>query len=135
MKNKSKDSCEQIFHIGRSLAREIMNSSDDEILSENVNSQLFANKTLGELTYERALNTVNSKQVKTESGPNEENFNLAEFVLKGINASFARQQIASLSAANDPSLLLVASNVNELSDTEIMNVYKDLLASGVFKLK
>lgn len=120
-----------MFQIGRTLARNIMESSDEEILSDNPETQLFSSKTSGELIYERALNTI--KQTKEKSVPELKAFNLADFMLIGINAA-ARHKLTTLSAANDPSLQLVASQVDELTDTDVIRIYKDLLASGVFKL-
>lgn len=134
MSNKSNDSYEQMFQIGRALARNIIESSDEDILSENSETQLFSSKTSGELTYERALNTIKQTKEKSISELNANAFNLSDFMLKGINASAARLKLTTLSAANDPSLQLVASQIEELTDTEVMRIYKDLLASGVFKL-
>lgn len=132
MSDKSRNSYEQMFQIGRTLARNIMESSDEEILSDNPETQLFSSKTSGELIYERALNTI--KQTKEKSVPELKAFNLADFMLIGINAAAARHKLTTLSAANDPSLQLVASQVDELTDTDVIRIYKDLLASGVFKL-
>lgn len=134
MSDKSKNSYEQMFQVGRALARNIMESSDEEILSDNQETELFSSKTSGELIYERALNTIKQTEENTVSGSNTKAFNLSHFMLIGINAAAARQKLTTLSAANDPSLQLVASQVDELTDNDVIRIYKDLLASGVFKL-
>lgn len=134
MSNKSIKSYEQMFQIGRTLARNVMESSDEEILSDSPEIQLFSRKTSGELIYERALNTIKQTEEKSISGSNPKAFNLSDFMLIGINAAAARHKLTTLSAANDPSLQLVASQINELTDTDVIRIYKDLLASGVFKL-
>lgn len=132
MSNKFKDPYEQLFNIGRSLAFEIMNSSDEEFISNDIAESLLK-KTSGELIYEKALNTI--KQKKEKSPHNEgDGFNLSKLMLLGINASEVRLQLSNLKAANDSSLLLVASDIDNLSDAEVIKIYQELLKEGLLKL-
>ena len=50
-----------------------------------------------------------------------------------MNVNTARQRIMRLTAANDPSLQLVATKVNTLTDDEVLETYQKLLLSGVLK--
>lgn len=133
MTNQSKNSFEHLFNIARAMSCEVINTSDEDILIEARSDN--TTKSFGVMAknaYFRALKRVNIEE-QNHSNQKAANFNLVNILKKGINISLARQRIMSLSAANDPSLQLVACRIGELSDDETLTIYQELLISGALK--
>lgn len=133
MTNQSKNTFEQLFNIARAMSCEVINTSDEDILIEARSDD--TTKSFGMMAknaYIRALQTVDLEE-QNHSNQKTASFNLVNVLTKGMDVSLARKRIMSLSAANDPSLQLVAGRVGELTDDETLRIYQELLISGALK--
>lgn len=133
MTKQLKNSFEQLFNIAKAVSQEVINLPDNEVLDEAKKDPSIKNAGLiAKNAYFKALQTTNYKDSK-ELKQKPIGFNLANTLIRGMNVNTARQRIMRLTAANDPSLQLVATKVNALTDDEVLETYQKLLLSGVLK--
>ena len=133
MTKQLKNSFEQLFNIAKAVSQEVINLPDNEVLDEAKKDPSIKNAGLmAKNAYLKALQTTNYKDSK-ELKQKPIGFNLANTLIRGMNVNTARQRIMRLTAANDPSLQLVATKVNALTDDEVLETYQKLLLSGVLK--
>lgn len=133
MTKQLKNSFEQLFNIAKAVSQEVINLPDNVVLDEAKKDPSIKNAGLmAKNAYLKALQTTNYKDSK-ELKQKPIGFNLANTLIRGMNVNTARQRIMRLTAANDPSLQLVATKVNALTDDEVLETYQKLLLSGVLK--
>lgn len=133
MTKQLKNSFEQLFSIAKAVSQEVINLPDNVVLDEAKKDPSIKNAGLmAKNAYLKALQTTNYKDSK-ELKQKPIGFNLANTLIRGMNVNTARQRIMRLTAANDPSLQLVATKVNALTDDEVLETYQKLLLSGVLK--
>lgn len=133
MTKQLKNSFEQLFNIAQAVSQEVINLPDNEVLDEAKKNPSIKNAGLmAKNAYLKALQTTSDKDSK-ELKQTPIGFNLANTLIRGMNVNTARQRIMRLTAANDPSLQLVATKVNTLTDDEVLETYQKLLLSGVLK--
>lgn len=133
MTKQLKNSFEHLFSIAQVVSQEVISLPDNEVLDEAKKDPSIKNAGLmAKNAYLKALQTTNYKDSK-ELKQKPIGFNLANTLIRGMNVNTARQRIMRLTAANDPSLQLVATKVNALTDDEVLETYQKLLLSGVLK--
>lgn len=133
MTKQLKNSFEQLFNIAQAVSQEVINLPDNEVLDEAKKNPSIKNAGLmAKNAYLKALQTTSDKDSK-ELKQTPIGFNLENTLIRGMNVNTARQRIMRLTAANDPSLQLVATKVNTLTDDEVLETYQKLLLSGVLK--
>ncbi|PPC97974.1 MAG: hypothetical protein CTY35_06475 [Methylotenera sp.] len=133
MTKQLKNSFEQLFNIAQAVSQEVINLPDYEVLDEaKKDPSINTAGVMAKNAYLKALQTTNYKDSK-ELKQTPIGFNLANTLIRGMNVNTARQRIMRLTAANDPSLQLVATKVNTLTDDEVLETYQRLLLSGALK--
>lgn len=133
MTTQSKNPFDQLFGIAQAISREVIHMTDDEILDEaKLDPSIKDDGLMAKNAYLKALRTVSNEEVR-QVDQKRASFNLSGTLIKGMDVNVVRQKIMGLAAANDPSLQLVASQVNSLSDDDALKLYQELFSIGLFK--
>jgi len=134
MTTKAKNSVDRLLLINEIVARHIIELSDTDMdIAIKKNPSLSTSGTIAKSAYLRALSysTPPSQAANTKRRP--QKLTLNDYLQQGRAASIAKASIMNLAAANDPSLQLVADNVAELADADILELYKSLVETGILK--
>lgn len=134
MTTESKDPRKQLNLIAQLLIDDLLNTPDAELLQEASNDKSLVEAGMNaKKSYQNAIQSTGAKRLEIARAEMEQENNKTKANVINIDSARAHRIIAKLSAANDSNLTLAARNLNNISDTEAIELVKELLELGAIK--
>lgn len=134
MKKTSKEQ-QALDRLADALVDDVFNASDEEIMAERAEMKNPAEEDAKlKALFEQALLEANkSRLAAAKAGAAAHRDPIMRAPAPVVDIAAARERIRALAKAGDPShcVTLAARNENELSDTDILSMYEDLVELGV----
>lgn len=134
MKKTSKEQ-QALDRLADALVDDVFNASDEEIMAERTEMKNLAEEDAKlKALFEQALLKANkSRLAAAKAGAAASRDPIMRAPGPAFDIAAARERIRALVKARDPAhpVTLAARNENELSDTDILSMYEDLVELGV----
>ncbi|MDZ4690024.1 hypothetical protein [Terricaulis sp.] len=134
MKKTNKEQ-QALDRLADALVDDVFNASDEEILAERTEMKNLSEEDAKlKALFEQALLKANkSRLAAAKAGAAANQYPIMRAPGPIFDIATARERIRALVKAVDPShpITLAARNENELSDTDILSMYEDLVELGV----
>lgn len=137
MNRKSKDPRYQLHGISKAFVEDLLKTPDDEILAEAA-TQNNSGKSLGgfaKAAYQNALQVTGQKRLQAARDAMQRKSESAGLQMN-MDVQRARKLLSKIVAANDPEfnpkITLAARNLQDLTDSEVLEIISDLQRLGAF---
>lgn len=134
MTTKSKDPRNQLNSFVQLLIDDLLNTPDAELLQEASNDKSLVQAGVNaKKSYQNAIQSTGAKRLEIARAEMEQENSKTKTDVTNLDSARAHRIIAKLSAANDSNLTLAARNLNNITDTEAIELVKELLELGAIK--
>ena len=134
MTTESKDPRKQLNSFAQLLIDDLFNTPDAELLEEATKDKSLVQAGLNaKKSYQNAIQSTGAKRLEFARAEMEQENSKTKTNVINIDSARAHRIIAKLSAANDSNLTLAARNLNNITDTEAVELVKELLELGAIK--
>jgi hypothetical protein len=134
MTTKSKDPREQLNLVAQLLIEDLFRTPDDELIKEAAEDKsLIEAGAKAKRSYQDAIKTLGAKRLQIARAEMAQESNKIKTNIANIDSARAHRAIARLAASNDSNITLAARNLNNISDTEAIELVKELIELGAIK--
>jgi hypothetical protein len=131
---ESKDPREQLNLVAQLLIEDLFNTPDDELLKEATEDKSLVEAGVkAKRSYQDAIKTLGAKRLQIARVEMAQENNNIKTNIANVDAVRAHRVIAKLAASNDSNITLAARNLNNISDTEAIELVKELMELGAIK--
>lgn len=128
MAGNSKNSRDVLFKLNQLLVEDLINTPEDELLKEiSENPSLKQRGINAKEVYKMALQQSGKRRLANARQQMSLNVDISTMVIDPVTA---HKTLATLVAANDPQVTIAARNLESISDSEAVELVKELIALG-----